>query len=41
MQAQRDRYALHLTELQDELERIARILLEEPELPQAGSQQAA
>jgi hypothetical protein len=41
MQAQRDRYALHLLELQDEVERIARILLEEPELPLGTSPQAA
>ena len=33
MQGQRDRYALHLLELQDEVERIARLLLDEPELP--------
>lgn len=30
LQGQRDRYALHLNELQDEVERIARVLLEEP-----------
>jgi len=41
MQAQRDRHALHLLELQDEVERIARVLLEEPELPLAISSQAA
>jgi hypothetical protein len=41
MQAQRDRHALHLMELQDEVERIAGILLEEPELPLTSSAQAA
>jgi pSer/pThr/pTyr-binding forkhead associated (FHA) protein len=41
MQAQRDRHALHLMELQEEVERIARILLEEPELPLAGEARAA
>ncbi len=41
MQAQRDRYALHLRELQDEVERIARVLLEEPDAPPRPSGQAA
>jgi hypothetical protein len=41
MQAQRDRYALHLIELQDEVERVARILLEEPELALTHAPQAA
>jgi predicted nucleic acid-binding Zn-ribbon protein len=41
MQAQRDRHALHLMELQDEVERIARILLDEPELPLTAAAQAA
>ncbi len=41
MQAQRDRYALHLIELQDEVERIARILLEGPEPALSASAQAA
>jgi hypothetical protein len=41
MQAQRDRHALHLRGLQDEVERIARVLLEEPELLLADSPQAA
>ncbi|MCI0458302.1 MAG: protein kinase [Gemmataceae bacterium] len=33
MQGQRDRHALQVRELQDEVERIARLLLDEPELP--------
>jgi hypothetical protein len=41
MQAQRDRYALHLLELQDEVERIARVLIEEPETPLPPSAEAA
>ena len=41
MQGQRDRHALHLIELQDEVERMARILLEEPQLPLLGPPQAA
>jgi hypothetical protein len=41
MQAQRDRYALHLLELQDEVERIAGILIGESEAPLAASPQAA
>lgn len=41
MQGQRDRYALHLIELQDEVERIARILLDEPQLPLVESSHAA
>jgi hypothetical protein len=41
MQGQRDRHALHLIELQEEVERIARILLEEAQLPLLGPPQAA
>jgi hypothetical protein len=41
MQGQRDRYALHLLELQDEVERIAGVLLEESEVPLSAPPQAA